>query len=232
MKVDPAGNELWVCSASEFDSLDGYSGVFVFDLKTGALKRKYVLDNKVEQHLFNDIVIDKEGNAFFTDSKPGKLFRISKGEEGLEEMSATFIYPNGIAIDDSGENLYVADFTGITRVHLPTNTFFQVNDNGITFLQGIDGLVFYKNSLIAIQESGHKDDRVVRFFLDQSMSAIQRAEVLQTTREDFVLPTTGTIYKDRYYYIANSFLRNLTPDRKIVQPEVLKEPLILMISLK
>jgi DNA-binding beta-propeller fold protein YncE len=46
MKVDPTGKELWVCSAAEFDSLNGYSGIFVFDLKTRALKRKLVLDNK------------------------------------------------------------------------------------------------------------------------------------------------------------------------------------------
>jgi hypothetical protein len=231
MKVDPTGKELWVCSAAEFDSLNGYSGIFVFDLKTRMLKKKFILDNKAEQHLFNDIVIDTQGNAYFTDSKPGKLFRIPKGTEQVEEMSAAFLYPNGIAIDDSGENLYVADYTGLTRVHLSSNTFSKVDDNGVTFLQGIDGLLFYKSSLIALQDTGNKDDRVVRFYLDQSGSAIKKVEVLQSYRDDFVIPTTGTIYKGHYYYIANSFLRNLQPDRKIVQPEVLKEPLILKIPL-
>jgi hypothetical protein len=232
MKVDPTGKELWVCSASEFDSLNGYSGIFVFDLKNGTLKKKFVLDNKNEHHLFNDIVIDKPGNAYFTDSKAGKLYRISKGKEQLEEMSSAFFYPNGIAIDDAGENLYVADYTGLTHVYISTNTFSKVDDRGITFLQGIDGLMFYKNSLIALQDTGNKDDRVVRFHLDKSRSAIRNVEVLQSYRDDFVIPTTGTIHKGYYYYIANSFLRNLQPDRQITHPEVLKEPLILKIPLR
>jgi hypothetical protein len=102
-----------------------------------------------------------------------------RGKEQVEEMSAAFFYPNGIAIDDSGENLYVADYHWSLPVFIIlTNTFSKVDDNGVTFLQGIDGLVFYKSSLIALQDTGNKDDRVVRFHLDQSRSAIKKSRSL------------------------------------------------------
>jgi sugar lactone lactonase YvrE len=230
IKVEPNARELWVCSATEKEPQDGDSGIFVFDLGSGALRRKFVVDNGSGPHLFNDIALDGRGGAYFTDSKAGKVYAIRKGSDQLEELIGDFIYPNGIVLD--GEHLFVADFGGLTRIHLPTKARRKIDDRGVTYLEGIDGLSLYKGTLIAVQDSGNRDDRVVRFSLDASKSAVERVEVLQSVRDDFVSPTTGTVYRDHYYYIANSFLRHLEPDMTLSEPEKLKPPLILKISLR
>ena len=218
MKVNTAANQLWVCSSAEFGPEHGSSGIFSFDVKSGALKRKATLDPKKGQHLFNDLAFDQQNTVYFTDSKAGKLYRL-KAQGELEELLSTFIYPNGVAIDEKGENLFVADYTGLTHIHLPTFKVEKISSKGVDWLDGVDGLYYYKGSLIAIQGfGGPENDRIVKMKLDPSNAVVTEVKILQTFRSDFRLPTTGTIYKDSFYYIANSYVRNLNPDGS-VKPE-------------
>lgn len=231
MKVNPATHELWVCSSAEFGPDHGSSGLFAFDMKTRLLKRKVILDGKKEQHLFNDLAFDKENTVYFSDSKAGKLYRLKqKGE--LEELMSTFIYPNGIAVDDRGENLFVADYKGITHIHLPTLKSELMRSKDSEWLDGIDGLYFYKGSLVAIQGvGGPENDRIVKMKLDGSHQVVSELQILQTFRSDFQLPTTGTIYNGNFYYIANSYVRNLNRDGSVADSPQPLQTIILKLSL-
>jgi hypothetical protein len=93
-------------------------------------------------------------------------------------------------------------------------------------------MYFYNNSLIAIQDTGNGDDRIVRFYLDNRGQQIIKTEILQSFHPDFNIPTTGVIVKDEFYYIANSQLRNLQPDGSLTQAETLKKPLIKKLKLQ
>jgi DNA-binding beta-propeller fold protein YncE len=233
MKVSPDNKSIWVCSATENDTLNGYSGIFNFDLKTGKLIEKYMLDNKAGPHFFNDLVITKTGEIYFTDSKGGKVLHLNRKNKTITPFVANdFIYPNGIALDETNGYVFVADFTGITRINLQDRELHQLDVQGKTYLNGIDGLYFYKNSLLAIQDSGNGDDRIVRFYLDKSGQQITRTEVLQSFHPDFNIPTTGVIVANEFYYISNSQLRNLQPDGTLTQPETLKKPLIKKIKVQ
>src|SRR5262249_23457708 len=70
MKVD-AQRQLWVVTAAgdEAGELQGTSAVLVYDLPTGALARRYALDNVKAGHFFNDIALAGDGRAFVTDSR-------------------------------------------------------------------------------------------------------------------------------------------------------------------
>jgi DNA-binding beta-propeller fold protein YncE len=232
MKVNPTTNQLWVCSSAEFGPEHGSSGIFSFDVKSGALKRKAILDPKKEQHLFNDVAFDNQNTVYFTDSKAGKLYRLKSGGE-LEELLSTFIYPNGVAIDEKGENLFVADYTGLTHIDLSTMKAEPMTSKGIEWLDGVDGLYYYKGSLIAVQGvGGPENDRIVKMKLNASNTMVSEVKILQTFRSDFRLPTTGTIYKDNFYYIANSYVRNLNPDGTVKHETESMNTIILKLPLE
>lgn len=232
MKVSTDFKSLWLCSASENDSLNGFSGIFQFDIASGKLMQKFVVDNKQGPHLFNDLVITGGGDIYFTDSKAGKVWRILPGSDTLTEYAADFVYPNGIALDEDRKVLFVADYTGLQVFDLVTGKRSRISDGGKTYLNGIDGLYYYKGALIGIQDSGNQDDRVARFYYDLKKNVITRVETLQSFRKDFIIPTTGTLANGQLHYIANAQLRSLQPDGSITNPEKLLKPVILQLKVE
>jgi hypothetical protein len=233
MKVSADNKSIWVCSATEKDSPNGYSGIFGFNLSTGALINKYILDHKTTTHLFNDLVIAADSIIYFTDSKDGKVFKLNRRDGVIAPLvKDQFYYPNGIALDEKNAALYVADHIGIRIINLNNNTVSPLEMQVPTWLNGIDGLYFYKNSLIGIQSVGNNTDRIVRLYLNKSGQQVVRVQVLQSFHPDFIAgPTTGTIVNDSFYYIANSHVENLQPDGSLIKVEELKKPLIKKIRL-
>lgn len=232
MKVSPDFKSLWLCSASEKDSLNGYSGLFRFEIPSGKLVQRFIMDNKNGPHLFNDLVITGGDDIYFTDSKAGKVWRLLPGNDTLTEYAAGFVYPNGIAVDDEKKVLFIADFAGLQMIDLVTGKRTQLSHQGKTYLNAIDGLYYYKGSLIGIQDSGNQDDRIARFYYDTKKSVITRTETLQSVRGDFIIPTTGTIVNGELHYISNAQLRSLQPDGSITNPEKLAKPVILKLKVE
>jgi len=232
MKVSPDLKSLWICSASEQEPTNGYSGIFGFDIASGKLIGKFVMDNRDGAHLFNDLVITRNGDIYFTDSKAGKVWRKQSGSDALTEYSTGLVYPNGIALDEGKKALFIADFTGLYITDLATGKRSPLNHQGRTYLNGIDGLYYYRGSLIGIQDSGNQDDRVVRFYYDVNKKVVTKTRTLQSFRQDFIIPTTGTVVNGNLYYIANSQLRSLQPDGTITNPEKLVKPVILKLKIE
>jgi hypothetical protein len=231
MKVSPDQKSLWICSASERDSINGYAGIFQFEIPSGKLLRQFTVGNKNGPHLFNDIVHTTSGAIYFTDSKGGQVWQIARGSDTLTAFASGFIYPNGIAVDEANKVLFVADFTGLHQIDLETGKSTAIDDQGITYLNGIDGLYFYNGSLIAIQDSGNQDDRIVQFHYDTKKGMITKVKILQSFRKDFITPTTGTIIDDQFHYIANAQLRSLQPDGSLTNPSTLVKPVVLKLKL-
>ena len=233
MKVDPQRQALWLCSATEVDPAHEDAGLFGFDLEDGSLIQKILLPETDQAHLFNDLVITAS-KIYLTDSKAGKVWTWSRGETTLDALSTQkdFVYPNGIAIDPSHRYLFVADAIGIRRIDLVDQTETSLTSKPKAHLNGIDGLYFHENSLIAIQTAGQGTTRVVRFHLNKRLDGIRKMKILQTEHPEFVIPTTGTIYQGSFYYIANSHLRNLQPNGTIVREEELQGTKVFKIELQ
>ncbi len=236
MKVDARRRVLWVCSSSG-DNLIGHqksdtspAGVFKFDLKTGRLIKKYTLDAAGETHFFNDLTLNEQGDAFVTHMlKESAIYRIARDADKLEVFakpanSESLTEPNGVTLSPDGKTLFVATDEGVSAFDVNSKSRHQLAHPADVSLKGIDGLYFYRDSLIAI----HPGRRMARrYFLDAAMRSVVRAETIEAHHPMFNVPTTGVIVNDTFYYIANAQFDSFNKDGSLFPMERLFEPVIL-----
>ncbi len=120
---------------------------------------------------------------------------------------------------------------GIYRLELKTKTLTKVKNEKESPLKGIDGLEYYKGSLIAIQ-NGVYPFRVMRYFLNSTMDAVTHYEIIDWNHPAFNEPTNGTIVNDVLYYIANSQWSGYNENRVQKPLTELQDIVILKYSLK
>ncbi len=235
MKVDARRRVLWVNSAAgrEEKEFNGYSGVFKYDLKTGKLIKKYLVDNKQQLHLFNDLAINSQGDIFITDSLGGAIYTISQSKDELEWFVAPgqLLYPNGIDLSNDERKIFVADWSkGISIVNLAARSVAPLPHPQNVTLSGLDGLYFYQGTLIAVQ-NGPQPERVIQYFLNDKLDRVDSATVIEAGNPRFAIPTTGVIAGDKFYFIANSHI-NIYKDGILTSVDRLRNTTILMASLK
>lgn len=234
MKVDTIRHQLWFCS-SVGDVMKGYrdgdfgthTGVFRYDLKTGKLIKKYLPERPGELHFFNDLVMNRKGDLFITDMAGNALYVISSSYDSLRLFATLkdFAEPNGICISSDESNLFIATDNGIASVELKSGICTLVKHDSSVDTRGIDGLYFYRNSLVAVQNSR---SRILQYHLNSTLDEIESARVLEANHPFFSMnPTTGTIIGDTFYYIANSQFGSFDEAHQIFPPEKLFEVVVL-----
>lgn len=239
LKVDATRRTLWVCTTVTpqmrgFQKEDqGKSAVLKFDLKTSQLVTKYTVSVDTTRHWFGDLTITSRGEVLITDSQaPGAVYAISAGKDSLVPFisSALFRSPQGIALSEDEKHLFVADYsTGILVFDMTTKEHVRLTAPETISLIGIDGMYFYRNSLIAIQ-NGVRPHRVMRFFLNKNFDRVERAEVIEANNPLFNEPTLGVMVKNDFYYVANSQWGSFSDDNVIFPLDKLHEPIILKTS--
>jgi hypothetical protein len=183
---------LWAASGGD---------IFRYDTSTAKLIRKYT-----GGLLFNDLAISSDGDVFITDTKGATVYWISHTTDRLQRLNPALKVEaaNGIAISGDGTKLYIAGFPdGITVVDLKSGVFHPIPHPSGLCLATIDGLAFFKGSLIAIQ-NGIMAHRVARYHLTPDLNAIDRFEVLERRNPLFNGPTTGAIANGAFYFMANT----------------------------
>lgn len=232
MKIDTKRRVLWVCSYAGGDYTDekGCAGIFKYNLKNGKLIKKYLLDNKTAKHLFNDIIITPAGDAYFTDSDTGIIYTINHKKDKIEVFvkEGVFSGPNGIALSPDGKYIYVADSNKIQRIDMK-GAVEELKHPDEMQTGGIDGLYFYKNDLIAVQND-FTPMRIVKFILNKEINAIEKMNLLCQDNPLVYIPTTGVVVKDEFYIIGNSQL-HLRQNGKITDYKKLEEVRIVKIDL-
>ena len=91
---------------------------------------------------------------------------------------------------------------------------------------GVDGLYFYKDSLIATQ-NGINPNRVIRIYLNDGLNKIDQVKILESNNKQFDEITLGTIADGNFYYVGNSQLGKYLENPKAE----LHAPMILKLSL-
>jgi hypothetical protein len=220
MKV--IADELWVISQPRH--------VFRFDARDGRQIAK--MEIKDEGIFLNDLQPIASGEVFVTDTNRGSVYRIARGAKALERVvpEGAVRWCNGIAADDAGKALFVANWRGIWRFGPEGGKPVRLNTPDHISPSGVDGLYFYKGSLIGVQNTSHAG-RIVRWFLNPGMDAIVREEVLESGSEHFAEPTTGAVVGDEFFFIANSYVAALGDDGKIRQAARLKPTVIMKVRL-
>jgi DNA-binding beta-propeller fold protein YncE len=219
LKVDPGTQTLWVNTFFARDSISHHrqrhgSALLEVDLRSGAVRRRYVALDSSSDHLFNDIAVATNGDVFITDSEGNAVYVKRAGAAHLSPLvsagSRALDYPNGIAMAPDAEHVIVADWNGLLAVNRQTGVARRFTTTAGDSLGGIDGLYQWRNTLIGIQPL-HKPPRVVAARLDTRVHELQLGcvRVLEQGNPAYDQPTTGVVYADTLFYVANSQVRRV-----------------------
>jgi hypothetical protein len=239
MKVDAGRRRLWVTSAAVpqmenyREEENGRAAIFKFDLASGKLLKKYELPNRPDKHLLGDLVINSAGDVFATDSVSPAIYRIDHGKDELELFikGEPFVSAQGLDFSEDEDELFVADYSrGVFVIDLRTKKYFNLAPAPDSTLLGIDGLYFYKRTLIGTQ-NGTNPQRIIRLHLSKNYKSVERLEILEANNPLFDEPTLGVRVKDTFYYIANSQWESVNNKGELAPAEKLREPVILKVKL-
>lgn len=202
IRLDPIDGSVW--SNSSNDAV-GTSELLHFD-RFGTLLGRYPPAEK-GKHDFNDLVVLRSGEVYLTDTLANKIYRFDSKSQRFSSLSVSraLLAPNGIALTDDEQILYVADQLGVLRIDLNSGAGAEVDPTAHNTLAGIDGLYWHKGSLIAVQ-NGIGTPRVAAFRLTADGLRVARTTVLQNFLQT---PTTGAIRGDDFYFIVNTQIDNL-----------------------
>ncbi len=208
IRLDPNHGSVW---ANSFEEDHGRAELLHFDV-SGKLLGRYSISSP-GPHGFNDLVVRKSGEVILTDSLSNQVYRFAPASKTFTPLALhrTLFYPNGIALADDNSMLYVADALGVLSVDLTGGASRDMIPGPRCTLAGIDGLYWHKGSLIAIQND-IGSPRIAAFRLAKDGSRVTQTIVLENRTVFTVLPTTGAIRGNDFYFIANSQVDNLNGD--------------------
>jgi len=239
MKIDAERRLLYACTSSMPQMInfnkeeDGKGALLKYDLDSGELIKKYSFDNKGTAHVFGDLAIDKKGNVYISDSKDNTVYKLSYSDDNIEQIikPGRFVSLQGLDLDEGNNNLYLVDYAlGLYRFNFKSGKLIYIEPSEYFVPQGIDGLYFYNNSLIATQ-NGVSPQRVIRIYLNDDKNKVTRWETLEANNPLFDEITLGILYNDNFYFIANSQWNSFDKDGLIFPMDKLKKPVVLRIKL-
>lgn len=234
---DQETQKLWgVTSEMENSSLykvenKGKATIFCIDTKTNEKILEYELSDSLD-HVLGEIKQGKDGKIYCTDSQNPIIY---VWNEETQKLDVKWKNPKwrslqGIAFSDDKKWAFVADYSStISQINIQTNEITLLEaPKGFSF-KTTDGLYFYKNKLITIQ-NGTVPMRVSSFELDMEKQKVTKGKVLEQGNIYFGEPTNGFLYENKLYYIANSQWANY--DRQNKPKENWKPVVILMIEIE
>jgi len=233
--VDDINKNLWACG---FKSVNGKTRSMVakFNVISGELIQTYSY-NDTSRNIYNDLTEDKTGNIYFTDSDGQCVYKIDSRTDSVNIFynGIEVLHPNGITISPDNKYLYIAsNDKGIRVLDTETQMIVGEPDTSINS-KGLDGLKYYKNSLIGIQNEvkTRSDVKIAQYFLDNTGTKITGMKIIDQDNPNFDIPTTFTIVENHLYCLANSQLGNInSKEMIIINPELLADVLILKYELK
>ena len=215
MQVDPTNGLLWAATAAMPEMLDynpadkGKSLIMQIDPSSGVVIQGLEYD---EGTIIGDLAIDKESRIWLSNSLEPTLGRDNTDTTDFTgafirkqfDLSNGFFNLQGLALNEDEKFLYLADYiTGIHRIDIETDDVVKVFAPEEILLKGIDGLYYYKNTLIAIH-NGVKPYRIMQYFLDDTGQHILFGRVINQGGPSLGEPTLGQVKDGYFYYLANS----------------------------
>jgi sugar lactone lactonase YvrE len=227
IKVDRGNRDVWAntCPAN------GSGAELVhFDRRGNLLGRFHV--STPGPHLFNDLVLTQHGEIFLTDSLANLVYLFDRGKQKFTALSLprTLYYPNGIALSGDEDLVYVSDAFGILRYDLRSRAASEVSRDIPATIAGFDGLYWYKNTFVGIQNSLGLP-RVVQFSLSTDGSHVIGMKVLEYRTQFVQGPTTGAIDGSKFYFMSNTQIDNWA-NGKVVEREKLAPVQVSIIELE
>ena len=239
MAVDPEHGLLWVATSALPETRGvtpaelGRTALLAYDLESGKPKHRFELEGTGPRSL-GDVTVLDDGTVYATDSRGGMLYSLDPKAGKFVPMTApgALSSPQGMALARHERGLYVADYTqGLYYFDLKKKELSRVEASRDISLYGIDGLVRYEDTLIAIQ-NGIRPHRVVRLRVDNRGKKVSRLTVLAASLEEFDEPTLGVVVNRELYFVANSQWGRFDAQHKLPPNDQLRRPLVLRLDLQ
>jgi sugar lactone lactonase YvrE len=230
--VDTATDQLYAVSTNGFlDKAQEQrrNAVVRYDLKDGLLVDRY---DAPDANQLNDLTIASDGTIYATDSATGTLFRKKPAEKTLTPFGArsSLSGANGITQGADGD-LYVAVSTGIAKIDVSTGASTRLPQPDTVVTGGCDGLYWHSGDLVGIQNVTNPG-RIIRIRLIDQGTRIRAITVLQSHHQpEFSEPTTGAIFGDALYVIANSYVGHFQPNGSLKDAGQLKPTAVVAVPL-
>lgn len=208
LKADYNQKYLWVASSAIPEmkgfskDIEGKSEILKIEIATKKLIKRYTIEGN---HVFGDLIVAKNNIIYISDSVEPILYKIEKDNLVIwKDLRTEAFNLQGITFNATESKLFVADYLkGIFVIDLKNNKDFWLEFPKEVSKKGIDGLLFYNNSLIAI-ENGVVPIRLMQFNLNEAQTKIIDFKVLENNREDLNEPALATLVENKLYYFANS----------------------------
>ncbi|HEU5292466.1 MAG TPA: hypothetical protein VFU05_17585, partial [Cyclobacteriaceae bacterium] len=133
IKVDKTKRVLWACSSPmpEMENFDttSVSSVVKYDLRTGKLLAKFTPDASVKSSVFGDLILNKKGEVFISDTQTNTIYKVNETTQKLETYftSQEFWNIQGITFSDEERYLFIADYIkGVFRYDTQTRELIQI----------------------------------------------------------------------------------------------------------
>jgi sugar lactone lactonase YvrE len=236
LKIDARQNLLWGVAftqpptrASDSTQAPARSILFALDLPGGRLVRRISSPEDGAAHLFNDLVVGRDGTVYFTDSEASAVWELAPKAKTLRLLHRApperFAYPNGIAFLPGERGLLVAHWEGLITIKLPSGPVTRVKAANDSVVGRIDGLYPACGGYVGIQNMANPS-RLIAFRVENGSAAA--VHELERDRPDFRGPTTGAIVGDTLFYVANAQIGPFDPRKEggsLAPVLVLKLPL-------
>jgi sugar lactone lactonase YvrE len=239
MGVDPKRRTLWVVSESIPHMNGGKDGdppdsaLFAFDLDSGKLRKRYAPPPSEKPAHFDDLGIAADGRVYVNDGFQPRIFTLAPGGDALEtwfeseEMGGT----QGLAPTPDGRTLYVSDYRDLWRIDVASKKATRLAPPADLALNGVDGLVFAEDRLVAIQ-NGIEPNRVIALDLSSDGTGIARSRILVMNHPALDEPTLGTVVDGALYFSANNQGHLFRDAKKPPKLEDLKDAVVLKVPVR
>jgi hypothetical protein len=216
--MDPRDASVWVASGLDAE----HAALFHFS-PTGQVIRKYGPPEAKSDHLFNDLVVCRNGDVFLTDSTANQVYTLPMGGTELVPLRTPrpLCYPNGITLSPDEKVVFIADAFGVLASE--KRGIHPVQPSTHITLSGFDGLYAWRDCFVGVQNS-MGSPRVVVARLNGNRTEATAFAVLEYRTEYTQLPTTGAVLGDTFYYITNSQIDHYK-NGKLLDVEAL-EPIV------
>ena len=96
--------------------------------------------------------------------------------------------------------------------------------------KSVDGLLYFNNSLLALQNS-IQPMRATQYFLSDDKLYLTGYKIIDRAHPAYPEPTIGCLVGTTYYYVANSAWGSYNEQHQLVSADKLRSPVILRCDL-
>lgn len=236
--VDTLRGMLWAASAptplmnDKSDANASVAALLQIRLSDGQLVRRIAIPAGIANSSPGDIALMANGDVLLADSQAPVLWWLRASADTLIGIRH-HLFHSLQGIVPSADNLvaWVADYShGLLRIELNSGVVQRVADAPGHTTLGMDGMVRYGDSFVAVQ-NGFEPPQIVQLKLDATGTRITQHTVIDRNNAA-PSPTGGVVFHDEFIYVANSLWELLDATGKFPSGAVLPRPLLLSLPLR